>query len=96
MLAAGGVDDRSAAWFIDVVFLFINANAYETSISVAEGSDDQRVVERLQEEFSGLSAERFPNFVRLLPLSMTGSREQRFDSASAGDHRAAAPEPETS
>ena len=79
LLAAGGVDDRSAAWFIDVVFLFVNANAYETSISVAEGSDDQRVVERLQEEFSGLSAERFPNFVRLLPLSMTGSREQRFN-----------------
>ena len=79
LLAAGGVDDRSAAWFIDVVFLFVNANAYETSISVAEGSDDERVVERLQEEFSGLSAERFPNFVRLLPLSMTGSREQRFN-----------------
>ena len=61
------------------MFLFVNANAYETSISVAQGSDDQRVVERLQEEFSGLSTERFPNFVRLLPLSMTGSREQRFN-----------------
>jgi AcrR family transcriptional regulator len=79
LLAAGGVDDRSAAWFIDVVFLFVNANAYETSISVEEGSDDQRVVERLQEEFSGLSPERYPNFVRLLPLSITGSREQRFN-----------------
>ena len=79
LLRAGGIDDRSAAWFMDVVFLFVNATAYETSIAVEEGSDDERIIERMQREFSALSPEQFPNFVRLLPISMTGTREQRFN-----------------
>jgi AcrR family transcriptional regulator len=79
LLAAGGVDDRSAAGFMDVVFLFVNATAYETSITVEEGSDDERLIERMQREFSGLPPEQFPNFVRLLPISMTGSRKERFN-----------------
>jgi AcrR family transcriptional regulator len=79
LLAAGDVDDRSAAWFIDVVFLFVNATAYETSIHVAEGSREEQVVERLEEELGRFDSEQFPQFARLLPLLTSGSGEERFN-----------------
>jgi AcrR family transcriptional regulator len=79
LLAAGGIDDRSAAWFIDVVFLFVNATAYETSIYVEENSDEEKVEERLREEFGRLPPELAPNLVRLLPIVTKGSGEERFN-----------------
>jgi AcrR family transcriptional regulator len=79
LLAAGGVDDRSAAWFIDIVFLVVNATAYETSIYVEENSDEEKLEERLLEEFGRLPPEQFPNLVRLLPIITKGSGEERFN-----------------
>lgn len=79
LLAAGGIDDRSAAWFIDVVFLYVNATAYETSIYVAEGASEGQVGERLENELGGLDSEQFPNFARLLPVITKGSGEERFN-----------------
>jgi AcrR family transcriptional regulator len=79
LLAAGGIDDRSAAWFMDVVFLFVNATAYETSIYVEENSNEEQLTERLEEEFGRLSPEQAPNLVRLLPLATKGSGEERFN-----------------
>jgi AcrR family transcriptional regulator len=79
LLAAGGVDDRSAAWFIDVVFLFVNATAYETSIYVAEGSGEQATEERMREELGRLQSDQFPHFARLLPIITKGSGEERFN-----------------
>jgi AcrR family transcriptional regulator len=79
LLAAGGIDDRSAAWFIDIVFLFVNATAYETSIYVAENSTEEKVDERLQEEFGRMTPEQAPNLVRLLPIVTKGSGEERFN-----------------
>jgi AcrR family transcriptional regulator len=79
LLTAGGVDDRSIAWFVDVVFLFVNATAYETAIYVAEGSSEEHFDERLLTEFQQLPAEEFPNFTRLLPIITKGSGEERFN-----------------
>jgi hypothetical protein len=78
LLAAGGVDDRSAAWFLDVVFLFVNATAYETSIFVERGDDESRLVAELERDLAEIDAARYPNFARLLPLLTTGTGEQRF------------------
>jgi AcrR family transcriptional regulator len=78
LLAAGGVDDRSAAWFLDVVFLFVNATAYETSIFVERGDDESRLVADLERELAEIDAARYPNFARLLPLLTSGTGEQRF------------------
>jgi AcrR family transcriptional regulator len=78
LLAAGGVDDRSAAWFIDVVFLFVNATAYETSIYMERGHQESELVAEIEQQFAQVDASRHPNFARLLPLLTTGTGEQRF------------------
>jgi AcrR family transcriptional regulator len=78
LLRAGGVDDRSAAWFIDVVFLFVNAASYETSIYVEEGRSEEHVDEELREEFAQLSPTEFPNFTSMMPLLTSGDGDQRF------------------
>jgi AcrR family transcriptional regulator len=78
LLAAGGVDDRSAAWFIDVVFLFVNATAYETSIYVERGDQEGDLVAELEHEFAEIDSDRYPNFARVLPVLTSGTGEQRF------------------
>jgi AcrR family transcriptional regulator len=78
LLAAGGVDDRSAAWFIDVVFLFVNATAYETTIFIERGAQEGDLPAALQEEFARLDPREFPNFTRLQPFLTQGSGEERF------------------
>jgi AcrR family transcriptional regulator len=78
LLRAGGVDDRSAAWFIDVVFLFVNAASYETSIYVEEGRSEDHVDEELREEFGQLSPTEFPNLTSMMALLTSGDGDQRF------------------
>jgi AcrR family transcriptional regulator len=78
ILRAGGVDGRSAAWFIDVVSLFVNAASFETSIYVAEQADPAEHVERVESTFSQLDPSQFPNFAALGPALTSGSNDDRF------------------
>jgi AcrR family transcriptional regulator len=78
LLRAGGVDDRSIAWFVDVVFLYINATAYETSIYVEEGVDEDRIDEDIREGFGRLDPDAFPNMFSMMHLLTSGSGEERF------------------
>jgi AcrR family transcriptional regulator len=78
LLDAGGVDDRSAAWFVDVASLYVNAASYETSIYVTEGVSHDQADETLREEFDRLPPDEFPNFTRLMPQLTSGSGEERF------------------
>ena len=79
LLKAGGVDDRSAAWFVDIVSLYVNAVSYETSIYLEAGDEDHAEIdERLRQAFEQLPADQFPNFARMLPLLVTGTGEERF------------------
>jgi AcrR family transcriptional regulator len=78
ILRAGGVDDRSAAWFLDVISLYINAASYETSIYVEEGRSEDNVDEEIREEFEQLSPAAFPNIASLMPLLTSGDGDQRF------------------
>src|SRR2546423_15087743 len=78
LLRAGGVDDRSIAWFVDVVFLFVNATAYETSIYVEEGVDEERIDEDIREGFGRLDPAGFPNMFSMMHLLTSGSGEERF------------------
>jgi AcrR family transcriptional regulator len=78
LLRAGGVDDRSAAWFVDVVFLFVNAASFETSIYVAEQGDPMAHVDRVDAYFRALDPDAFPNMTALLPALMSGTGDERF------------------
>jgi AcrR family transcriptional regulator len=78
LLRAGGVDDRSAAWFIDVAFLYVNATAYETSIYLSQGTSEDHVDEAIRDDFARLPADEFPNLTRLMGPLTTGTGEERF------------------
>jgi AcrR family transcriptional regulator len=78
LLRAGGVEDRSIAWFIDIVFLFINATAYETSIYVEENVDEQRLDEDIRQGFGRLDPNAFPNMFSMMHLLTSGSGDERF------------------
>jgi AcrR family transcriptional regulator len=78
ILRAGGVDDRSAAWFVDVVFLYVNAAAFERSIYVAEGAEEATLQEEIHETFTRIDAEAYPNMVALMPYLTSGAGDERF------------------
>lgn len=78
LLRAGGVDDRSAAWFIDVVSLYVNAASYETSIYVEEGRIHDDVDADIQAGFERLDLAAYPNISSMMPLLMAGSPDERF------------------
>jgi AcrR family transcriptional regulator len=78
LLRAGGVDDRSAAWFVDVISLYINAASYETSIYVEEGRAEENVDEEIRDSFAQLSPAAYPNIMSLLPHLTSGDGDQRF------------------
>ncbi|HEY7075295.1 MAG TPA: TetR/AcrR family transcriptional regulator [Solirubrobacteraceae bacterium] len=78
LLAAGGVHDRSAAWFLDVVFLFVNATAYETTIFIERGEREGDLPAALERQFAQLDPVAFPNFSRMRSFITKGSGEERF------------------
>jgi hypothetical protein len=78
LLDAGGVDARSAAWFVDIVFLYINAAAYESAVRAEEGHEHESIEAELREDFGRLPPDEFPHFLRMLGLLTSGSFETRF------------------
>jgi len=78
ILRAGDVDDRSAAWFVDVVSLYLNAASYEASIYVAEGREHDDVDEEIRDAFAQLNPANYPNITALMPMLTMGSGDERF------------------
>jgi AcrR family transcriptional regulator len=78
ILRAGGIDDRTIAWAIDVVFLFVNAAAYEAAIYVEEGVDEERFDEELREQFGKLDPASIPNMSSMMHLLTSGDGDERF------------------
>ena len=78
LLRAGDVDDRSIAWFLDIVFLFVNATAYETSIYVAAGVAERNIEGDLRDAFGRIDPRTHPNVASISDLLVSGSGEERF------------------
>jgi len=78
LLRAGGVDDRSAAWFLDVVSLYLNAASFETSIYVEQGREHDEVDEQIREGFEQLDLDELPNIRSMMPLLLSGDGDERF------------------
>jgi len=78
ILRAGDVDDRSAAWFVDVVSLYLNAASYEPSIYVEEGREHEEVDEEIRDAFAQLKSADYPNITALMPMLTMGSGDERF------------------
>ncbi len=78
LLRAGGVDDRSIAFFLDVVFLFVNATAYETAIYVEEGVAEGSIEAEIRAAFGRLDPTTIPNTMSMLSVLTGGTGEERF------------------
>jgi AcrR family transcriptional regulator len=78
ILRAGGIDDRSASWFVDVVFLLVNAASFETSIYGEAGREHEEIDEEIRERFGSLDPAEFPNVVSMLGPLTSGDGDERF------------------
>ncbi|MBC6459995.1 TetR/AcrR family transcriptional regulator C-terminal domain-containing protein [Actinomadura sp. HBU206391] len=82
IMRAGGVPDQIAAWFVDRLGLFIDADALEGSMYVSrlkEGWDAERYFGQIREYYISLPRERFPLIVSMTDTLMTGGDEERFE-----------------
>ena len=77
ILRAGGVADQSAAWFIDAVFLYVDAASLERSI-VLGVEDPDAAVEHAREQFEQVDATAFPNMASLTSELFSGDADERF------------------
>lgn len=82
LMRAGGIDDRVAAWAVDVIFLYVNAAAYEASIYVEERGASPEVGEEVRDtlraQFGALREDEFPNLVSMLEPLTSGDAGERF------------------
>jgi AcrR family transcriptional regulator len=78
ILLAGGVDDQSAAWFIDVVFLYVNAASLETAIYAEAGVTEDDVDRSVRQNFQRLDPAEFPHLTSLFGPLFTGDGDERF------------------
>jgi AcrR family transcriptional regulator len=83
MLREGGVPDRTAAWVVDLMALYIGAFAFEESLGLASPTGEdlppEQVVEMIGSYFRSLPAERFPNTFAVLEHLTAGDVDERFE-----------------
>jgi AcrR family transcriptional regulator len=82
LMRAGGVPDQVAAWFVDRLALYIDADAFEGSIYAArlrDGWDPDQYFSRIHGYFAGLPAERFPHLVAMADTLVAGDDDERFE-----------------
>lgn len=81
ILRAGGVPEQAAAWAVDVIGLFVSANAVESAINSAkqaEGRDPDTYYAEVGRYFATLPAEQFPVTSALVPFLMSGGGDERI------------------
>jgi AcrR family transcriptional regulator len=81
LLRAGGVPDQAVAWAVDVVGMYVTANAVEDAVTAdlaRAGRDPREYYDQVHDYFSGLPADRFPVIAALAPQMMTGDANERF------------------
>lgn len=76
VLRAGGVPDQAAAWAVDVVGLYVVANAIEGAVYAdRQRSEQERQAywTQVADYFAAVPADRFPTTAALAPMMMTGT-----------------------
>ena len=75
LLRMGGVPDQAVAWAVDVVGMYVTANAVEDAVTAdlaRQGRDPQEYYDQVHRYFAGLPADRFPVTAMLVPQLMAG------------------------
>jgi AcrR family transcriptional regulator len=81
LLCAGGVPDQAVAWAVDVVGMYVTANAVEDAVTAdlaRAGRDPQEYYDQVHRYFAALPATRFPVTAALVPRLMSGDGDERF------------------
>jgi AcrR family transcriptional regulator len=81
ILRSGGVPEQAVAWAVDVIGLYIAANAVEGAIYADKqraGRDPDAYYAQVREHLSALPPERFPTIAALVDPMMTGDGDERF------------------
>jgi AcrR family transcriptional regulator len=78
IVRAGGVDAQSAAWFVDVIFLYVNAASLERSIYMEAGMPEAEIDALARDRFAQLDPAEFPTLAALGGELFTGDDEARF------------------
>jgi len=81
LLRAGGVPDQAVAWAVDVVGMYVAANAIEGVINAERqrgGRDPAEYYAEVGRYFAMLPADRFPTMAALAPVIATGDGDERF------------------
>jgi AcrR family transcriptional regulator len=82
IMRIGGVPDQIAAWFVDRLGLFVDADAFEGTMWVSrakEGTDPATYFSQIRDYFAGLPPARFPNIVSMVDTLFTGDDDDRFE-----------------
>ena len=83
----GGVPDRIAAWALDILALYVAADAFEgwlmqQRFDDGSGRDPEEVgaefVDEVHATFAAMPADRFPYLARTMGVMMAGSSDDRF------------------
>jgi AcrR family transcriptional regulator len=84
---AGGVTPQAAAWFCDLMALYVGAIAYEEEVwaqrenttGAGEAPDPEALDRQLADHFASLSRERYPAMAVLAAVMASGDGEERFE-----------------
>jgi AcrR family transcriptional regulator len=83
LLRAGGMADQSVGYACDVLSLYVQAHALETSLfrerTGSQPGAEQQYYMGVAERFKSLSPDEYPNLSALAPQLMAGDGDQRFE-----------------
>lgn len=82
LMRLGGVPDQVAAWFVDRLALYVDADAFEGTVylsRVKEGWNPDTYFAQIHDYFAGLPAERYPNIVSMADTLTAGGDDERFE-----------------
>jgi AcrR family transcriptional regulator len=83
ILREGGVPDRTAAWVVDLMSLYVGAFAFEESLGLASPTGEdlppEQVVDMVGAYFRSLPPERFPNTFAVMQHLTAGDVDERFE-----------------
>ncbi|UGT69466.1 TetR/AcrR family transcriptional regulator [Nocardia gipuzkoensis] len=76
-LTEAGLDDRTASWAVDLLFLHITASAAEQSVHNVGGGTEQEYLAGMRRRFAELPADRYPLVVAMRDALLAGDGDAR-------------------
>ena len=65
LLAEGGLDERTNSWAVDLIYLYITAQAAEQSAYTVKGGVEEEYIADIERKFSALPTDRYPMIVAM-------------------------------